>query len=681
MLTTATVLVCDEGLEELSAYVTNYLPLHRIDGSPWTVGTTLRLSLDATLSAEAYTLDVTSHGITIVGGDYGGVFNGVQTLLQLLPAEVYSGTAALPMALPLCHIEDRPRFAYRGFMLDIVRTWMGPERVKRHIDLISHLKINKLHIPICNDEGWRLEIKSHPELTEIGAWRGGDSPVMAVYGKWNEKYGGYYTQEQMKELIHYAAVRNVEIIPEIDLPGHSRNFARVHPEILCNYTPNLALTAGYDYRSVWCAAREENYMLLADILKEVAALFPSHHIHIGGDEVDMEQWEKCPDCQALRHRKGLVDGHALEQYFLGRLIEQLRALGKEPAVWNEAIKGDALATTTRVHGWENLKACQEAATKGYQTIVMPGAYFYFDMRQTATEDGHDWAGIFDVQKCYDFDFARCGFTEQQLAHVQGVEGAFWSEAYASHSPETPDYLDYMTFPRTCALSEIGWCDGTRQWDDFNKRLHRYYDCMGAQGICFRLMPPTVEYEQGVLTAQSDAQSELTYTVEGGTPIPYTAPITTQCPEYYLFQSHYLSGHSPEQGAAAYYVQQYPEVKITTSMGESKQFPLSRAEEYKGIARTARTCRVDDWIRYDFTDALICRELSIATGNIQLPRFTFTTGYVELSYDGKNFTRCGELEKGAWRVYRPKAAIRAIRVVATCEGNGCPFVTIQSPKIK
>ena len=227
------------GLEPLAEYITEYIPLQRLDDRAWAMGPSLRLCLDATLDDEAYRLVVTPQGVHIDGGVYGGVFNGLQTLLQLLPPEVYTGHATLPLAVDACRIEDTPRFHYRGMMLDVVRTWMDADRVKRHIDRMSHLKINKLHLLLSNDEGWRLEIKSHPELTEIGAWRGGDSPVMPVYGKWNEKYGGFYTQDEMRELIRYAAVRNVEIIPEFDLPGHSRNFARVHPEILCNYTPDL----------------------------------------------------------------------------------------------------------------------------------------------------------------------------------------------------------------------------------------------------------------------------------------------------------------------------------------------------------------------------------------------------------------------------------------------------------
>ena len=196
VFTTGIPVVYASGLEPLAEYIADYIPLQRLDDRTWTAGAALRLSLDGTMDDESYRLTVTPQGVQVVGADYGGVFNGLQTLLQLLPPEVYTGQATLPLAVDACRIEDAPRFHYRGMMLDVVRTWMDADRVKRHIDLLSHLKINKLHLLLSNDEGWRLEIKSHPELTEIGAWRGGDSPVMPVYGKWDEKYGGFYTQEQ-----------------------------------------------------------------------------------------------------------------------------------------------------------------------------------------------------------------------------------------------------------------------------------------------------------------------------------------------------------------------------------------------------------------------------------------------------------------------------------------------------
>ena len=680
VFTTGIPVVYASGLEPLAEYIADYIPLQRLDDRTWTAGAALRLSLDGTMDDESYRLTVTPQGVQVVGADYGGVFNGLQTLLQLLPPEVYTGQATLPLAVDACRIEDAPRFHYRGMMLDVVRTWMDADRVKRHIDLLSHLKINKLHLLLSNDEGWRLEIKSHPELTEIGAWRGGDSPVMPVYGKWDEKYGGFYTQDEMRGLIRYAAVRNIEIIPEIDLPGHSRNIASVHPEIRCNYPPDTLSTNGYDYRSAWCVAREENYALLADILGELCALFPSEYIHVGGDEVDMTQWKRCPDCQALMRQRGMADPHQLEDLFMQRMAAILSANGKRPAVWNEAVATGDLAHDSRVYGWQSVKACLDATAKGYETVVMPGEYFYFDMRQTPREDGHDWAAIFDAKKVYGFDFS--GFTPEQMRRVEGLQGAFFSEAYVSHEPEKPDYLDYMLFPRVCALARIAWSGNGEGWDAYYKELKReHYDRMAAMGIRFRLFPLRLSYKEGAFTASADDGSEIFYLTDGSAEEHrYTGPVRTAQPHRYRFFTRYKTARSPYAADKSYWRTITPAVAITTSMGESAKFPYANAESYKGLSRTRRACRQQDWIRYTFGEPVRCREMYLQTGNRQLPKTIVTTGYAEVSYDGATFERAGELEMGSITL-RPGRPVKAVRIVSTCDDNGTPYVTIQPPQVK
>ena len=293
----------------------------------------------------------------------------------------------------------------------------------------------------------------------------------------------------MRGLIRYAAARNIEIIPEIDLPGHSRNIASVHPEIRCNYPPDTVSTNGYDYRSAWCVAREENYALLADILGELCALFPSEYIHVGGDEVDMTQWNRCPDCQALMSRRGMTDPHRLEDLFMERMAAILAANGKRPGVWNEAVTTGGLSRECLVYGWQSVKACLDATAKGYKTVVMPGEYFYFDMRQTPQEEGHDWAAVFDAKKVFGFDFTEKGFSDEQMRNVVGLQGTFFSEAYVSHEPEKPDYLDYMCFPRICALARIAWRGNCEGWDAYYRELTDHYDRMAAMGIRFRLSRP------------------------------------------------------------------------------------------------------------------------------------------------------------------------------------------------
>lgn len=641
----------------------------------------IELIIDDYLESEEYRLIVSEEGVVIRGGDYGGLFNGVMTLLQLLPANVYNGSLTGSAEVVCCEIIDSPRYEHRGFMLDVCRTWMNKEAVMNFIDLLAYHKINSLRLHLTDDEAWRLEIKSHPELAEVGGFRGGDSPIWPRYGKWNEKWGGYYTQEDMREIIAYAAVRNIEIIPEIDLPGHSLCMATMHPEILCDYTRTNSASYGYDTRSAFCASREENYELLADILGEVCELFPAEHIHIGGDEVDMSQWKRCPRCQALMRDNNMTNTAELQQYFMSRLTDILAQHGKKPAVWNEAIDGGKLSTDTRVYGWESIKECRTAAAN-YSTIVMPGQFFYFDMKQSAREPGHDWAAIFDWTKVYNFTLASQGFTEGEQANVLGFEGSFFSEAYTSRNPETPDYLHYQTFPRIVALAEVAWV-GSDERDEvaFYEKMVEHYNRLDAMGVAYRLMPPKVVYEDGVLSASTDDGSRVFYRREPmDVEMLYTTPIITDKPAEYCFVSRRGKACSPEAGVAAHFKTITPAFNITSSMNDSEKFSFDKAEGYGRIARTTRAGDVGDWVMFTFEQPVSCRRMKVATGNFQLPRYTFENGYVEVSYDGKTFERVGELDCGMFYIEYPARPIKAVRITCTSRGNGAEWVSIQPPII-
>ena len=374
-ITDKSCLVYNPIVRSQAMYLLEYLPFKQILSSSKVMNGDIELGINRYIAPEGYRLTVDSNNIRIIGGDAAGVFNGIQTLLQILPAEIYSGKCKFPLSIPCCVIEDSPKFAYRGFMLDVARTWISADRVKRYIDLMAYLKLNKLHFHLTDDEGWRIEIKSHPELATIGGFRGGDSPVYPRYAKFDQKWGGYYTQEELRDIVAYAAQRNIEVIPEVDMPGHSLALGTIRPDILCNYTPNLSISNGLDIRNVWCAAKESNYALIDDIIREMSTIFTSDYIHIGGDEVNMSQWKSCPDCQRLKAEKGLKDEKQIEDYFIARTTEILAKYGKKPAVWNEGIDGGLLPTTTRVHGWASIKACLAATSKGYPTIIMPGHYY------------------------------------------------------------------------------------------------------------------------------------------------------------------------------------------------------------------------------------------------------------------------------------------------------------------
>lgn len=667
-------------LSSAARYLAKYLPLQVRQYNADVEGNIV-LRVDKNLASEEYVLDINSSGITIDGGSAAGVHNGIESLLQILPPRVYDSGVMLPLPIGACRIEDAPRFAYRGFMLDVTRTWMTVDELKRFIENLAHHKINKLHLHLSDDEGWRIEILSHPELASQGGFRGPGSVVAARYGEFDRLYGGFYTQEQMRDVVEFAAMRNIEIIPEIDLPGHSHTLGRVKPEVLCRYTPDTEASLGYDTRDVLCVSREENYALLEDVIGELAALFPSEYIHIGGDEVITSQWHRCPDCQALMRRKGMNDESELQHFFTERMCAIAAKYGKRVGVWNEAAEGRGLSTDAMVYGWKDVAACRKAAAKGLRTVVMPGAWFYFDMRQSADEAGHDWAAIFDVRKPLSFSLEAQGFTAAEIENVAGIEGSFFSEVYLSHRDEEYDYIYHLTYPRICALSEVAWSGGG-EWSEFHARLRdSHFDRMAAMGIDFRLFPPEVRYEDGKLKASSNDGGEIFYTVVGSRDeFLYTEPLATASPERYAFHVRCGRAFSPEAGVKGRFSRIKPKFSITSSIPESERYKYSGVEGYSRMGRTSRAGKQGDWICYTFAEPVECRRMLIRTGNVQTPRYLFEAGYLEVSYDGEMFERVCDLDHGCGVVENPKQAVKAVRVVCTQSGNGARFVTVQAPMI-
>ena len=673
---TSTTIVCEvKDFTPIAKYTQEYLKINTATKAP--KSNYIAIVLDKTLGKEEYRLSVSRESVRITAGGYGGAFYGVQTLLQLLPSAVYTKQMALPAEVKGCEIADKPKFAYRGFLLDVARTFMAKEDVLRYIDYIAYHKINKLHWHLTDNQGWRIEIKSHPELAKVGGFRGGDSPVTASLGKWDEKYGGYYTQEEIREVVAYAAVRNIEIVPEIDLPGHSRTLAIIYPEVLCKNRNGEPLRSG----NVVCATKESNYRLLEEILAEVCALFPSDHFHIGGDEVNMSQWKHCPDCSAWLKQNGYTDGHKIEDMFMERIQTILAKYGKNPSVWNEAAFGGGLSKEAWVHGWKSAKVCKDVMMKGYRTIFMPQEFFYFDMRQSKHEEGAVWGGCFDVRKTYSFDFAKQGFTPEEVALVEGFEGAYWSETFLSHGGDKSlDFIEYQTFPRLCALSEQGWGkNGGGEWQEFHNRLYmRHYDRMTDMGINFRITPSNIIYKDGKLSVEKIDNSTIYYREESSSKARrYTEPIATSCPGKYLFWSEYRGAKSPEVAHASHYKTLKPKVTLTSSMPENPRYPFSRIADYSDNIRTKRTNRKGDWILFEFEEVVKCRKVEFCAGTYAVPSRLFTKGYLELSEDGKTFKRVADLENGHVTLINPRP-FKAARLVS--ESTDDNVIAIAAPRI-
>lgn len=673
----------------------------------------IRLTKDGSLPVEGYVLNVAENRIEIRGGGYGGLFYGIQTLRQLM--EPQNGMISIQCQT----VEDSPAMEYRGVMLDVARTFVPKEEVMRFIDLMAMHKLNKFHWHLSDDEGWRIEIKKYPELTSVGGFRGKDSPIPAIYGKWGERYGGYYTQGDIREIVEFARVRNVEVIPEIDLPGHSRTAAKVYPRILCK-----GGGGSDDMRNVWCASKEENYAMLGNIIAEICGLFTTEYIHLGGDEVPGGQWKACADCQSLMKRNGMTKTGDITAYFMERLKSVTDSLGKTLCVWNEAANNGVLSKDVRIYGWEGVKQCLDVTAKGYKTIVMPGNYFYLDMRQCASEDGQVWARAFDAEQLYAFSFPDLGFNGERMKNVAGIEAAFWSELLLSHDME---WLYHQTYPRLCAHAEVAWCEeSAREWTDFSERFDRFHAArLSDAGVGFHAAPETVKGEfKFTVKANSTytttvAASELfdadglwyirlnpllpdirlnklvvkagdkTYNVAvypqtlnginlikfntGGVALEdATIEITVTNPNTRESRVGIYAERSP-------YAE--PAVAVTTSMGENAKHPLSRAAKYEfnSNARTSRPCKKDDYVLYTFNTPVEAESIEVNTGLYYMPRYLIPFGYVEVSYDGSTFIRMAYLDGGR-AVIRPDLDVRAVRVVSTSDGNGENAVALQPLKI-
>lgn len=421
---------------------------------------------------EAYELIVGEDQISIKSRTSAGVFYGVQTLRQLLPPEIeYNDPSLVPNVLeweiPQVQIKDFPRFGYRGMHLDVARHFFPVEFVKKYIDLLAMYKFNRFHWHLTEDQGWRIEIKKYPKLTEIGAWR--DSTLIGNYGSGKYdgiRYGGYYTQEEVKEIVAYASERFITVIPEIELPGHSSAALAAYPEFGCFEKEVQVATTWGVFEDIYCP-KEETFDFLEDVLDEVIELFPSTYIHIGGDEAPKKQWEESEVAQEVIKREGLKDEHELQSYFVGRIEKYLNSKGRQIIGWDEIMEG-GLAPQATVMSWRGESGGIEAAKMQHNVIMSPNASNYFDHFQSEPTENEPIAigGLTTLQDVYGYEPVPSELTEEEAKYVLGAQGNVWTEYM--HSGEK---VEYMAFPRAIALSEVLWDQrNERDWDDFLKRL-------------------------------------------------------------------------------------------------------------------------------------------------------------------------------------------------------------------
>jgi hexosaminidase len=494
------------------------------------------------IGKEGYTLVSAPAGVVISANEAAGLFYGMQTLFQLLPKEIESKTAEnIPWTIPAVKITDYPRFGWRGIMLDVSRNFFSKEEVKKYIDEIAQFKFNTFHWHLTDDNGWRIEIKSLPKLTEVGAWR------VPRFGQFGERavpkpgeaatVGGFYTQADIKEIVQYALDRNVTIVPEVDVPGHSMAAIASYPELSCTKDPNTKVNPGSNF-SEWYKdgtfkmmvdntlnpSDEKVYVFLDKVFTEIAALFPNPYIHVGGDECYKGFWTNDPGCQALMKKLNLTKPEELQSYFMKRVESILKAKGKKLIGWDEILEG-GIGPDASVMSWRGIKGGIEAAKLGHYVVMTPTTFAYLDYQQgEATIEPPIYSGL-RLKKCYSYEPIPDGVDAK---YILGGGGNLWTEQVS-----TFHHAEYMVWPRGWALSEDFWSPKEgKNWENFVQRVEKQFDRSAIAGINFS--PAiydaiiTVQSKDGKMTINLESEMpglDIFYSFDGSMPNTYSAKYT------------------------------------------------------------------------------------------------------------------------------------------------------------
>ena len=492
---------------------------------------------------EGYVLDVKPAAIVIRAKTAAGAFYAVQTLRQLFPPELNTRPlpakmkskggdkpAGLKWTAPGCLVQDAPRFQYRGLHLDVSRHFFTVDFIKRYIDLLAVHKLNVFHWHLTDDQGWRIEIKKYPKLQTIASCRKEtlvghytDRPVK-YDGK---KYCGYYTQEEVKDVLEYARKQFVTVIPEIEMPGHALAALSAYPELGCSGGPYEAATKWGVFEDVFCPT-EKTFEFIDDVLAEVCALFPSEYVHVGGDECPKTSWQKSDFCQQLMKQQGLKDEHELQSYFIRRAEAMLNKRGKKLIGWDEILEG-GLAASATVMSWRGVEGGIAAAKAGHDAIMTPTDFCYFDYYQgdPATEPVAI-GGYLPLETVYSYEPVPNEFTAEEAKHILGTQANLWTEYITE-----PAQVEYMMYPRACALAEIAWsAKEKKNWKDFSKRIKAHFGRLSAMGVNYAktFYDVTASFSKGKITLTTlDAGSQIRFTTNGKDPSPkakmYSAPIS------------------------------------------------------------------------------------------------------------------------------------------------------------
>jgi len=498
------------------------------EGNTGTADINIELSPEKDIPSEGYEMQVSSKGITISAISEPGIFYAIQSLRQMLPSSIEGQAVSLKgQHLKAVLIKDQPRFKWRGMHLDVSRHFFPAEFIKRYIDMIALHKMNIFHWHLSDDNGWRLEIKQYPKLTEICAWR--VDREHEDWRKWSpiqegeaSTYGGFYTQEEVREIVDYAAQRQITIIPEIEMPGHSSEIFAAYPELSCtgevfpvrpgSYWPN---------ENIFCAGNDSVFVFLENIIDEVSELFPAEYIHIGGDEAKKTHWKTCPKCQKRLTSEGLADEHELQSWFIQKMEKYILAKGKRIIGWDEILEG-GLAPEATVMSWRGEAGGISAAKAGHDVVMTPTSHVYFDYYQGDPKtEPQAIGGYLPLKKVYSYEPIPFELDKSEHKYVLGAQANLWTEFV-----KTTDHAEYMVLPRMSALAEVLWSTReNRDWDNFQKRLQTLiprFDALDwnySHGSFLLEILPGLQHDESIEVEINSEQSDrdIRFTLDGTDP--------------------------------------------------------------------------------------------------------------------------------------------------------------------
>ena len=623
----------------------------------------IALSIDNSLPKEGYNLVVQPDKISIAAADYNGAIYALETLRQLLPKEFESSTPVnANWVIPTITINDKPEYPWRGLMLDVSRHFFSKEYILKTLDRMAMLKLNTFHFHLVDNEGWRIEIKKYPKLTEVGAWRvdqedklwdertsnpadAFDNPASAP-----KKYGGFYTQEDIKEIVAYAAARGITVIPEIEMPAHVMSAIAAYPELSCHKRPiGVPSGAVWPNIDIYCAGQEESFTFLEDVLTEVMALFPSKYIHIGGDEADHTEWEKCPKCQQRIKDNHLKDVHELQSYFIKRIDKFLVSKGRVLVGWDEIMDG-GLANDAVVMNWRGIDIGRKALEQGNPVVLTSDCYIN---RYQGLPEYEPLAngGYVTLKKLYHYNLEKENLSPELQKNVLGTQANLWAEFIA-----TPEHSEYMLFPRLLAFSEISWTpDNLKNWDNFVKRTETFMDRLDVMKIKYARsmyqVLPAVENQNGKVFLKLECEvpnADIRYAL-GDTPIEkaekYTQPIPFN--ESTTFKATVFSGKATNTITTG-------EVTFHKAIAKKMSYSPLYHKKYQGqgemtltnVVRGSKNFLDGQWLGWlgddvtltlDLEQATEVSEVRIGAMDYQASGIYFPIKFaVALSTDGKNY---------------------------------------------